>query len=52
MMCEKCNIEMRVDNVIDGKFYFKCIKCGNEKIHTEKELNDYYESKKKVTQNG
>lgn len=51
MVCDKCKIDMRVREVIDGNFYFTCKKCGKEEVHTDKELNDYYNSKKRVIKN-
>lgn len=47
MECDKCKIDMHVEQVIDGKFYFKCKKCGKEIIKVEKELEEYYNSKKR-----
>ncbi len=45
MECDKCKIEMRVEQVINGKFYFKCRKCGKEIVKTDNELEEYYNSK-------
>ena len=47
IQCIKCKIDMRVDKVLDDKFYFKCVKCGKEEVDKEKELQEEYNKNKK-----
>lgn len=42
MLCDNCNIELRLDKVENRIFSFKCLKCGKIQKKTEEELRKEY----------
>lgn len=42
MLCEKCNIELRLKEVSKDMFNFECIKCGKKLQKTQTELEEEY----------
>ena len=42
MLCNNCNIEMRLDKYENNIFNFKCVKCGQIIQKSEKDLREDY----------
>ena len=49
MLCDNCDIEMRLDIVKEDTFTFKCVKCGKTLIKKSKEIDDLYKAKNEQT---
>lgn len=47
MLCDRCNIELRLKKVVENIFYFECVKCRKTLQKTQEELEKEYKSVKK-----
>ena len=50
MLCDNCNIELRLDKYENNIFIFKCIKCGQILQKTKEELEQEYKKFIKETE--
>lgn len=47
MLCDRCNIELRLKKVDENIFCFECVKCGKTLQKSQEELEKEYKSVKK-----
>lgn len=44
MLCDRCNIELRLKKVDENIFSFECVKCGKTLQKTQEEIEKEYKS--------